>query len=98
MTQIANYLGFNITFQIVADGNYGAESPPDSGKWNGMIGEVLMPIEDGGADFAIADLSMTSSRSAVVEFSMPWMTLGNAKSLCFFSYRNLKFLVSCNVT
>ena len=88
MTQIANYLGFNITFQIVADGNYGAESPPDSGKWNGMIGEVLMPIEDGGADFAIADLSMTSSRSAVVEFSMPWMTLGNAKSLCFFSYRN----------
>ena len=41
-----------------------------------MIGEVLTPIEDGGADFAIADLSMTSPRSQVVEFSMPWMTLG----------------------
>ena len=89
MTEISKYLGFNITFQIVADGKYGAESPPDSGKWNGMIGEVLMPIEDGGADFAIADLSMTSSRSAVVEFSMPWMTLGNAKLLYFFSCRSL---------
>ena len=41
-----------------------------------MIGEVLTPVEDGGADFAIADLSMTSSRSEVVDFSMPWMTLG----------------------
>ena len=55
---------------------YGAEDPPESGNWNGMIGEVLMPVEDGGADFAIADLSMTSSRASVVDFSMPWMTLG----------------------
>ena len=44
-----------------------------------MIGEVLMPVEEGGADFAIADLSMTSSRSSVVDFSMPWMTLGTIR-------------------
>ena len=46
-----------------------------------MIGEVLMPVEEGGADFAIADLSMTSSRSAVVDFSMPWMTLGTIREM-----------------
>ena len=53
-----------------------------------MIGEVLMPVEEGGADFAIADLSMTSSRSAVVDFSMPWMTLGTIREM----YKNhIKF-------
>ena len=41
-----------------------------------MIGEVLLGPEEGGADFAIADLSMTSARAEVVDFSMPWMTLG----------------------
>ena len=30
----------------------------------------------GGADFAVADLSVTSARSSAVQFSMPWMTLG----------------------
>ena len=29
-----------------------------------------------GADFAIADLSITSSRNQAVQFSMPWMNLG----------------------
>jgi hypothetical protein len=36
-----------------------------------MIGTV-----DGGADFAIADLSVTSPRAQAVQFSMPWMNLG----------------------
>ena len=65
------------------DCKYGAEDPPDTGNWNGMVGEVLMDVEEGGADFAIADLSMTSSRSSVVDFSMPWMTLGMEMSLKF---------------
>ena len=42
------------------------------GNWNGMIGEVL----DGRADFAIADISITSKRASAVRFTMPWMNLG----------------------
>ncbi len=41
-----------------------------------MIKEVLDGVEEGGADFAIADLSVTSSRNQAVEFSIPWMNLG----------------------
>ena len=37
-----------------------------------MIGEVL----DGTADFAIADISITSKRASAVKFTMPWMNLG----------------------
>ena len=33
-------------------------------------------VEEGAADFAIADLSVTSARNEAVEFSTPWMTLG----------------------
>ena len=38
--------------------------------------EVLAGPEKGGADFAVADLSITSSRTKAVVFSMPWMNLG----------------------
>jgi hypothetical protein len=41
-----------------------------------MIKEVMLGSEGGGADFAIADLSITSSRASAVTFSMPWMNLG----------------------
>ena len=41
-----------------------------------MINEVLIGAENGGADFAIADLSVTSARASVVQFSMPFMNLG----------------------
>ena len=44
-----------------------------------MIEEVLRGAEDGGADFAVADLSITSDRATAVTFSMPWMTLGNTR-------------------
>ena len=32
----------------------------EHGNWNGMIKEVLEGTENGGADFAVADLSITS--------------------------------------
>jgi ABC-type amino acid transport substrate-binding protein len=41
-----------------------------------MIKEVMIGVENGGADFAIADLSITTSRASAVTFSMPWMNLG----------------------
>jgi len=67
---LSSQLHFNFTFKLVDDGNYGSEVSP--GNWNGMIGEVL----DGRADFAIADISITSKRASAVSFSMPWMNLG----------------------
>ena len=42
------------------------------GNFNGMLGEVM----DGTADFAIADISITSVRASNFAFSMPWMNLG----------------------
>ena len=36
----------------------------------------MIGVEEGGADFAIADLSVTSERNEAVQFSNPWMTLG----------------------
>ena len=44
-----------------------------------MIGEVL----DGRADFAIADLSITSERAAAIKFTMPWMNLGQLFSTVY---------------
>ncbi|XP_013173526.1 PREDICTED: glutamate receptor ionotropic, kainate 2-like [Papilio xuthus] len=41
-------------------------------KWDGLIGEVL----ELNAEMAISDITITSERSAVVEFSMPFMSLG----------------------
>ena len=46
-----------------------------------MIKEVLIGPENGGADFAVADLSVTSTRANVVDFSMPFMTLGERRDL-----------------
>ena len=38
--------------------------------------EVMDGPEEDGADFAIADLSVTSLRASVLKFSMPFMNLG----------------------
>jgi len=69
-TELALVLGFNFTFKLVDDGNYGSKISP--GNWNGMLGEVM----DGTADFCIADVSITSSRALAFSFSMPWLNLG----------------------
>ena len=37
-----------------------------------MLGEV----HDGVADFVIADISITASRSSAFSFTIPWLTLG----------------------
>jgi len=74
MTEIAKFLQFNVTFKLVDDGKYGGTD--EHGNWNGMINEVMVGVEEGGADFAIADLSVTSARNDAVQFSVPWMNLG----------------------
>ncbi|KAL1131752.1 hypothetical protein AAG570_011365, partial [Ranatra chinensis] len=63
--------GFNYTFHVQADKSSGN---PDkvTGKWNGMIGEVLA----GRADLAIADITITRERERDADFTMPFMNLG----------------------
>ena len=53
---------------------YGSQDP--HGNWNGLIKEVLDGPEEGGAHFAIADLSITTKRTVVVSFSTPFLDVG----------------------
>ncbi|KAL0830569.1 hypothetical protein ABMA28_002721 [Loxostege sticticalis] len=45
---------------------------PGSKKWDGLLGDVM----EHRVELAISDLSITSERNEVVDFSIPFMTLG----------------------
>ena len=64
--------GFNYTFLIREDMKNGAKDPV-TGQWSGMIGAVM----DGTADLAITDLTITADREEAVDFTSPFMDLGN---------------------
>ncbi|CAH0555475.1 unnamed protein product [Brassicogethes aeneus] len=66
---IAEILNFTFEFKIVKD--YGKPDPITK-KWNGVIGEVI----ERRAHLAICDLTINHMRREVVDFSMPFMTLG----------------------
>lgn len=76
MNAISQLLHFNVTYKVVADGRHG--SMDLHGNWDGAMQEVIKGTEEDGADFAVADLSITSVRATAVDFSMPWMNLGKA--------------------
>lgn len=44
----------------------------EKGEWNCLIRELI----DGRADISVADLTITSERESVVDFTMPFMSLG----------------------
>ncbi|XP_018361371.1 PREDICTED: glutamate receptor ionotropic, kainate 5-like, partial [Trachymyrmex cornetzi] len=68
---IANILRFKgVVFQFVTDG-YGSYDPQTK-TWHGLIGSIL----NHEADLAISDLTITSFRKSVVDFSLPFMTWG----------------------
>ncbi|XP_023349760.1 glutamate receptor ionotropic, kainate 2 isoform X2 [Eurytemora carolleeae] len=69
--EIAGILGFNYTIKLVEDGSYGSYNK-HTGKWNGMIGELL----DQKADLVVADITITYEREQGVDFTMPFMNLG----------------------
>ncbi|XP_066943694.1 glutamate receptor ionotropic, kainate 2-like isoform X2 [Macrobrachium rosenbergii] len=69
--EISQILVFNYTVELADDGTYG-RFDADSGRWNGMIGELL----EQKADLAIGDLTITNERKQVVDFTVPWMNLG----------------------
>ena len=70
LERIASIVGFRYRWKLSDDGRYGTYQ--SNGSYNGMIQEVV----DGRADLAVADLTITSGREAVVDFSAPFMNLG----------------------
>jgi len=69
MEELSRRLGFTFTIAPAKDGKYGKEQ---GGQWSGMMGEVLR----GEADMALADLTITATREAAVDFSHPFMYAG----------------------
>ncbi|CAH2005351.1 unnamed protein product [Acanthoscelides obtectus] len=63
--------GFNYTF-IVREDKKNGEYDNKTGKWTGIIGDLI----DGRADLAIADLTITLEREEAVDFTSPFMMLG----------------------
>lgn len=64
---------FNYTYKFVykKDHSYGKLNE-ETKKWDGLIGELL----DKSADLAVCDLTITEERKKVVDFSVPFMSLG----------------------
>ncbi|XP_044732050.1 glutamate receptor ionotropic, kainate 2-like isoform X2 [Chrysoperla carnea] len=69
--ELSLMLGFNYIYAIQEDNNYGSINKK-TGEWEGMLREVM----DGRADLAITDLTITSARESVVDFTSPFMNLG----------------------
>ncbi|XP_020281544.1 glutamate receptor 1-like isoform X2 [Pseudomyrmex gracilis] len=67
----------NFTLDIVSEVNEHGMWNPQNKTWSGAIGEIV----SGRADFAIADMSMTSLRVRYVDFTLPLII---SKSSLFF--------------
>ncbi|XP_075752299.1 glutamate receptor ionotropic, kainate 2-like isoform X3 [Rhipicephalus microplus] len=70
LREMSRLLGFRYQLQLARDGAYGSRN--SRGHWNGMVRELL----DMEADLAIGDITITYAREMVVDFSMPFMSLG----------------------
>ena len=76
---ISEILNFKYNIKMVEDGTYGARR--ENGEWGGMIRELM----DGKADIAVADLTITYERESAVDFTMPFMNLGESRKLFDFN-------------
>ena len=89
MAELSRKLQFNYTIRLAPDNAPGSLNEK-TGRWTGMIGELL----EARADLAIADLTITFQREEVVDFTMQFMNLGQLRPrqtdgrlsacLCFF--------------
>ncbi|XP_060568232.1 glutamate receptor ionotropic, kainate 2-like isoform X3 [Ruditapes philippinarum] len=71
--EIAKMLNFQYNLSVVPDRKFGSLKPPPR-YWTGMIRHLL----DDKADVALAPFSITPDRSAVVDFTKPFMTKGTS--------------------
>uniref|UniRef100_UPI0037E9630B probable glutamate receptor isoform X2 n=1 Tax=Semicossyphus pulcher TaxID=241346 RepID=UPI0037E9630B len=70
ISELSKKLGFTYKVHLVKDNRYGLMDA--SGKWNGMIGEVIR----GEADLAVAPLTLTAVREQFVDMTTPFMQTG----------------------
>ncbi|VDN51092.1 unnamed protein product [Dracunculus medinensis] len=70
LKRIAKLRKFNYILHEVKDKAYGSREA--NGKWNGMVEE----LRKGEADIAVASLTISFSRSEVIDFTVPYMHLG----------------------
>ncbi|KHN73264.1 Glutamate receptor ionotropic, kainate 3 [Toxocara canis] len=70
LQKIAEIRKFKYVLHEVKDKAYGSKEA--NGKWNGMVGE----LQRGDADLAVASLTISYSRSEVIDFTVPYMHLG----------------------
>ncbi|CAH1104230.1 unnamed protein product [Psylliodes chrysocephalus] len=71
MDEIAKNIDF--TFELhITEGNLFGSYLEDQKRWTGLIGDLL----ERRAHLALCDLTITHQRQSVVDFSMPFMTLG----------------------
>ncbi|XP_050296371.1 glutamate receptor ionotropic, kainate 2-like [Anthonomus grandis grandis] len=69
--ELSVILGFNYTFIVQEDGKNG-NLDRATNEWDGVIRQII----DGNADLGITDLTVTSDRERVVDFSLQFMNLG----------------------
>nr|XP_021002109.2 glutamate receptor ionotropic, kainate 2 isoform X2 [Parasteatoda tepidariorum] len=70
--ELSHKLKFSYEIREVEDSKHGYEVDKARGIWNGMVGEVLRGV----ADMAVADVTITSDREKVLDFSHPFMNTG----------------------
>ena len=70
LDRLARDLNFSYQLYITADGKYGHIA--SNGTWNGMVEDLL----NGAAHMAVAALSITKSRSRVMDFTNPYFYSG----------------------
>ncbi|XP_037081806.1 glutamate receptor ionotropic, kainate 2-like isoform X1 [Pollicipes pollicipes] len=71
MDKLAEAHNFNYTLIVNRAGTAGKPDPV-TGRWNGMIGDLL----ENRAHLAVADLTITGSRGKAINFTTQWMSLG----------------------
>ena len=64
---LSKYLNFTYSIAISRDGKYG-KFDAETDEWNGLVKDII----DDVADIAVASLSITKSRSQVVDFMIPF--------------------------
>ncbi|RWS07675.1 uncharacterized protein B4U79_10389 [Dinothrombium tinctorium] len=70
LEKLSKQLNFDYTLKLSKSEEYGKKD--ESGQWGGLIGEILRKE----ADLAVGDITVTSSREEVVDFSAPFAETG----------------------
>ncbi|CAB4007717.1 glutamate receptor ionotropic, NMDA 1-like, partial [Paramuricea clavata] len=72
LDELTKRVAFTPSLHFVKDNKFGSKDTA-TGSWNGMIGEVLR----NEADTALYSLTITETRSKVVDFSYPFLASGS---------------------